>query len=128
MSTLTIFRIENPTTMHGMWYDQHGNFDPAIHRLCPNSPSKDLPMPECMDHNLNGKQWYSAGKSIDNMQHWFSREDAERLVSHGFRLYQFVVSEFQVKELEVLFTREGVVSQVEISIDKVWPKCSTTTL
>ena len=30
MKTITIYRIENPETHHGMWYDANGQYDPVI--------------------------------------------------------------------------------------------------
>lgn len=122
MPSKTIFRIENPSTMHGMWYNHKGEYDPAIHRLCPNALAGEFAMPRCASHSAHGKQWYSAGKSIANMQQWFNRQDALNLVAAGYVLYQFEVTEWQEKEMEVLFTREGILSQVEIPVDHVWPE------
>lgn len=120
MKTRIVYRIENLEHMHGMWYDKEGNFDPIIQDLCPDGKAKDFPMPYDEQHKIKGKEWYSAGKSIDNMNEWFSREDAERLVENGFQLYKYEVSEFQELEMECLFTREGIVDKEIIPIDEVW--------
>lgn len=120
MKTKTIYRIENPTTMHGMWYNKAGEFNPIIHELCPDALAKELPMGYDFRHRKDGKAWYSAGKSIENMNQWFNRKDADDLVANGFVLYEFVVTEWQELEMEVLFTRDGVVRQTEIPIETVW--------
>ena len=120
MKTKTIYRIENPTTMHGMWYNKAGEFNPIIHELCPDALAKELPMGYDSRHRKDGKAWYSAGKSIENMNQWFNRKDADDLVANGFVLYEFVVTEWQELEMEVLFTRDGVVRQTEIPIETVW--------
>ena len=116
----TIYRIENPNTMNGMWYSQDGSYQPTIYELCPNSVAKDFPMEYCDDHKKDGKNWYSAGKSKENMHFWFSREDAINLVNNDFYLFEFIVKEWFEKENEILFTREGIVSMSVISIDDVW--------
>lgn len=118
----TIYRIENPTTMHGMWYDIEGNYRPSIFDLCPDSIAKDFPMGFDEAHKRNGKKWFSAGKSEENMRYWFSKADAQALYNNGYKLYKFVVNEYYEKEHEILFTREGVVSQVEMSIEEIWGK------
>lgn len=41
MITRTVFRIENPIDIDGMWYTKDGIFHKTIHILCP----KDFPMP-----------------------------------------------------------------------------------
>ena len=120
MKTKTIYRIENPETMHGMWYNNDGEFDPIINELCPDALAKELPMDFDVRHKRNGMAWYSAGKSIENMNQWFSRKDALDLADNGFKLYRFVVTEWQELENEVIFTREGVIEQTEIPIDEVW--------
>ena len=122
MNAKTVYRIENVEHMHGMWYDASGTFDPIIQGLCPNSLAKDLPMDYNPKHKMNKKDWYSAGKSVENMNYWFSRQDAETLLNNGFKLYKFVVTEFYEMEMECLFTREGVIEQTEIDIDEVWNK------
>jgi len=120
METRIVYRIENPKDKGGMWYDGEGNFNPTIHLLCPNAIAKDFPMGFCDDHQREGKRWQSAGKNIENMNQWFSREDAENLVANGFHLYKFEVTEWYEKEMEILFTREGVVAVEIIPIDHVW--------
>lgn len=118
--TKTIYRVENPVTEHGMWYDNKGIFEPIIHRLCPNGISKNLPMEFNPDHKRDGKDWFSAGKGIDNMQSWFSYEDIHLLLKNGFNLYEIKVSEWQEKDCEVLFTREGITEYKKIPISDIW--------
>ena len=122
MNTITVYRIENPTTHHGMWYDANGKYDPVIQELCPNGITKDLPMPFNKAQQTDGYKWYSAGKSIENMHQWFSAEDAQRLVNNGFKLFQFKVNMYQQLDMEVLFCREGVVDCKEIPLDFIWPE------
>lgn len=116
----TIYRIENPQSKHGMWYNENAELDPIIQTLCPTSKSKDLPMDYNEKHRKDGKVWNSAGRSIEEMNYWFSKEDAINLCNNGFKLFEFVVTEYQELEHEILFTREGVISQKEIHIDLVW--------
>ena len=102
-----------------MWYDKDGNFSPFILNLS-EGISKDLPMGYCEDHKRDGLEWYSAGKSKAGMNQWFSARDAYELMNNGYSLYQFNVSEFQIKEHEVLFTREGIIDTTEIPLDSIW--------
>jgi hypothetical protein len=121
METRTIFRIENPIHMDGMWYDKNGVFRKTIHILCPDGIAKEFPMPSNLAlHRKDGRIWNSAGKSIENMNQWFTASDAVNLYRNGFRLFQFNVSMFQELEMETLFCREGIVSQKEIPLESVW--------
>src|SRR5690606_34380107 len=91
-----------------------------IHILCPNGIAKDFPMPHNPLHRKDGKVWCSAGKSVEQMHHWFTTEDAQNLLNNGFKLYEFKVDEVQELEHEVLFCREDVIEEKEIELTKIW--------
>ena len=116
----TIYRIENPEDKDGMWYTKDGILRKKIHILCPNGIAKDFPMPFNPIHQKDGYIWQSAGKSIENMNQWFSPEDALRLCNSGFRLYKFEVILYQELPMEILFCRGGIIAQEEIPLEIVW--------
>lgn len=121
METRVIYRIENPTDMDGMWYTNKGIMRKKIHILCPNGIAKDFPMPLNLElHRKDGYIWQSAGKSIENMNQWFTSQDAINLHSNGFKLFQFEVNMFQELEMEILFCRKGIIKQKEIPLESVW--------
>lgn len=117
----TIYRIEIPEDRNGMWYNKDGVFQKTIDILCPNGIAKDFPMPLNLDlHRKYGRVWNSAGKSIENMNEWFTAEDARNLMNNGYKLFQMEVDLFQDLENEILFCREGIISQKEIPLQVVW--------
>ena len=121
MKTKTIFRIEHPIEKDGMWYTKNGIEKKRIHILCPDGIAKDFPMPLNLAlHYKDGRVWQSAGKSIENMNQWFTASDAINLYNKGFKLFQFEVSLFQELPMEVLFCRKGIVTQTEIPLENVW--------
>jgi len=121
MGTRVIYRIENPVDMDGMWYTKDGIFRKTIHILCPNGIAKDFPMPlNLLLHRKDGRVWNSAGKSIENMNQWFTASDAVNLYRNGFKLFKFEVSIFQELEMETLFCRDGIIKQETIPLEQVW--------
>lgn len=120
METRTVYRIEHPIHMNGMWYTKEGKEQKQIHILCPNGIAKDFPMPFNPLHQKDGEIWNSAGKSIENMNQWFTAEDAMNLHNNGFKLFRFDVSMFQELEMEILFCRRGIIRQEEIPLETVW--------
>ena len=117
----TIFRIEKPEDKNGMWYNKHGIFMKTIDILCPNGIAKDFPMPLNLElHRKDGEIWNSAGKSIENMNEWFTPMDAINLMNNGYKLFQFEVNMFQELENEILFCRKGIIQQKEIPLENVW--------
>lgn len=123
--TRTVFRIEEPDGKNGMWYNKDGVLQKRIHILCPYGTAKDFPMPLNLKlYRKGGEIWNSAGKSIENMNHWFTPMDAVNLINNGFKLFQFEVNMFQELEMEILFCRKGIVSQKEIPLENVWDVAS----
>lgn len=117
--SISIYRIENPQTMHGMWYDGEGNYNPFIFNLT-EGISRDLPMDPHARYGSDGMRWYSAGKTRENMNEWFSPTDAVELQQAGYVLYEFTVSQYRMEEHQVLFTRQGIELQKEIPLSAVW--------
>lgn len=121
METRKVYRIENPVDMDGMWYNKNGIARKKIHILCPNGIAKDFPMPKNLElHRKDGLVWNSAGKSVENMNQWFTPEDAINLYNKGFKLFEFEVNKFQELDMEILFYRKGIISQKEIPLETVW--------
>lgn len=119
--TKTIFRIEHPEDMNGLWYTKKGVFRKRIDVICPNGIAKDFPMPLNLElHRKDGDIWNSGGKSIEDMNTWFAPQDAINLYNLGFRLFEFEVEKFQELETEILFTRNGIITQKEIPLELVW--------
>ena len=115
-----VYRIENPIDMDGMWYTKNGIARKKIHLLCPDGISKDLPMPLNVKlHRKDGLIWNSAGKSVENMRHWFTDTDAKSLYNNGFRLFEFITTLYNELEHEILFCRDGVVMQREIPLETI---------
>jgi hypothetical protein len=121
MEIKKVYRIENPIDRDGMWYTKKGVQRKRIHILCPDGIAKDFPMPLRLHlHRKDGYVWQSAGKSIENMNQWFTPSDAINLYDNGFRLYEFETTMFQELEMEILFCRQGVLKQREIKLETVW--------
>ena len=116
----TVWRLENPETEAGMWYNKHGELDPFIMTLT-EGISKDLPMEKHERYGANGKRWYSGCHSLKLMERWFSLMDVFELINAGYHLMRFEVSEFVVEENQTIFTREGIVSKEILDIETVWP-------
>ncbi len=126
MESKKIYRIENPQDKDGMWYDKNGVLRKKIHILCPDGIAKDFPMPLNLElHRKDGHIWQSAGKSIENMNQWFTASDAINLFNNGFKLFEFETTIFQELEMEILFCREGITKQREIPLEEIWDLSET---
>lgn len=111
-----IFRIENPDTMNGMWYNEKGEYDPFIFNLT-EGISAHLPMEPDDRYGVNEQRWFSGCKDFQQLQHWFSNRDVIELGEAGYKLYRFRAQEFTNEEFQTIFTRRGILEQVELDIN-----------
>lgn len=112
---MKVYRIENPETHHGMWYQADGTYDPFIKTLS-EGISKGLPMEYNAKHNKDGFKWFSGCKSLRQLTMWFSNKDIEELLYSGYRLYELECSQYMEEVNEVLFTREGIEKRTELGL------------
>ena len=85
------YRVCNPASEQGLWYDFKGEFTGLIHdqfSFCQNSK---LEMP--FDDELVG--WLSAVEKLDDLWQWFSRDDVIELQKHGWYIFEYEASEYK---------------------------------
>ena len=92
-NTAVIYRVENPDTMAGLWYDGNGKFTEFV-RTLDDGQCRDLPMPH--DPALAGG-WFSACDNLADMSHWFSAADLVQLEGLGYGLYEITVPDLDVR-------------------------------
>lgn len=116
---ITIYRIENEDTEAGMWYRSDASYDPFIKTLT-DGKSADLPMGYHERYSQEGRAWYSGTVNREQMQTWFSTQDAIELHDNGYKLFEFVSTQYIEEEYQVIFTREGILSKKEIQLSVLW--------
>jgi len=87
----TFYRVCNPATEQGLWYNYHGEFTGLIHdrfAFCTNSK---LEMP--FDDELVG--WLSAVENLHDLWKWFSREDVIRLQEYGWFIFEYGATDYK---------------------------------
>jgi hypothetical protein len=83
----TFYRVCNPETEQGLWYDYKGNFTGLIHTKFDFCTNSNLEMP--FDDELIG--WLSAVEKLDDLWVWFEKVDVYRLQKHGWFIHEYVV-------------------------------------
>ncbi|NCB19550.1 MAG: hypothetical protein EOM61_08025 [Bacteroidia bacterium] len=71
---------------------------------------------------------YCACKSLEQLHHWFTEEDARTLAKTRIYPYKIVVRDCVVGDKQVLFTKKNVVRRIRIhySTGKIIPKKALT--
>lgn len=88
------YRVCNPDTQQGLWYDFEGNFTGLIHNefnFCMNSKLE-------MDFDQSIKGWLSATDTFEKIFDWFSLEDILQLQKKGWFIYEYQCNRYRFYE------------------------------
>lgn len=98
-----LYRVENPDTGSGPWYDAAGNYTGIAHTLT-GSLCRELPMPYRAE--IAG-DWFCAAEDLTGLALRFSLSDLEQLEGLGYGLYEITVPETDVRQAgtHVVFRR-----------------------
>ena len=111
----TIYRVENPITMVGLWYNQFGEKTDFIKHQIKDAMNADLPM-DFNEEYTKGGRWFSGCDNIADMRNWFSVTDLQQFKQAGYGLYLFDVPEYRIADGHAIFLREKALSVVEADI------------
>lgn len=77
----------------------------------------NFPLPE--DENLNMfkyyKDWFCAYKTIEQLQAWVHKDEIDFFISKGFKVLMLDVTEYQQGEMQVIFTKESIISCKDVT-------------
>ena len=87
----TFYRVCNPDSQQGLWYDFNGKFVGLIHEQFDFCTNSKLAMD--FDEELVG--WLSATESLDDLWKWFTIEDVKELQKHGWYIHSYEATEYR---------------------------------
>jgi hypothetical protein len=94
MNTKPFYRVCNPLTEQGLWYDFQGQFTGLIHdwfKFCQNHELR-------MDYDPEICGYLSAVESLEDLYKWFSVEDIKKLQEHGWAIHEYQASNYKFYE------------------------------
>lgn len=112
----TLYRVENPLTNVGLWYNDEGVKTDFIKHEIANAQCADMPMDIDQQTYGDGGRWYSACDNIPDMRNWFSVSDLEQFKRKGYGLYLFEVPEYRTAYGHAIFLKEKVIDVVQVDI------------
>lgn len=107
-----LYRLEAVDENNGLWYNSNNEYVWGC-KDC-EGDAKDLPMGYDERYHIDGKNWFSSCSKIDDLLHWYSKEDAQYLLDHGFVFTKYLAVDFHEFELETVFLKETALMRVEI--------------
>lgn len=91
MRNKIFYRVCNEDTQQGLWYSFNGDFTGMIHdkfNFCGNNNLK-------MDFDEELVGWLSAVENLDDLWHWFSREDILKLQKYNWYIHEYEAVDYK---------------------------------
>lgn len=85
------YRVAHINTKQGLWYNESGDFTGLIHTVFDFCKNKELQMP--FDAEIVG--FLSATDKLEDLFHWFTKEDIERLEMYGFYITVYAAENYK---------------------------------
>lgn len=96
-----LYRLEYKDDTCGLWYNGSGAwcFEKGIGSI-EGCKTRDLPMGYDERYKQDGKDWFSSCSNKEDLLHWYSLEDAKRLIQSGFVFTRYLATEYHEYENE----------------------------
>lgn len=119
MNAKWLYRLEAIDKNNGLWYDSNGNYVWGC-KDC-SGDAKNLPMDYDERYHVDGKNWFSACSKKEDLLHWYSLEDANYLIEHGFVFTKYLAKDYiEYPTKETVFLKETALSREEININDLF--------
>lgn len=113
-----LYRLESTNPQKGLWYNSNGEYVWTIGEI-DNCQTKYLPMGYDERYQKDGRQWHSSCSNKEDLSHWFSLNDALRLIEMGFSFVRYLATEYVEYEKETTFIKETSLSREIIDVKSV---------
>ena len=118
METIQVIRIEHPEDGNGIWASRRKDFSFRLNHLnCYKDIGdrhEDLKTPQQDGLKMSDK-YFCAFKTIKQLITWVLKNELEELIKDGFIIYLLEVSDYQIGQHQVIYTKESIISSQDIS-------------
>lgn len=117
-----LYRLEAVDPSNGLWYNQNNELVWGIGNI-DGCETKNLPMGYDERYHKDGKNWFSSCSNIEDLSHWYSLEDAKKLIESGFVFTKYLAVDYNEYENETCFLKETAIERCVINFEelkKLW--------
>ena len=100
-----LYRLESTDPNNGLWYDSSGEWCWGIGEI-EGCETKHLPMDYDERYRKDGHMWHSSCSRPEDLAHWYSFDDACKLIESGFRFTKYLATEYVEYPMETCFIKD----------------------
>ena len=111
-----LYRLEYKDDSCGLWYNGKGDwcFEKGIGSLDDTCKTKSLGMDYDERYRQDGRSWFSSCSRKEDLLHWYSKEDARKLIENGFIFTRYLATEYHEYDFQTVFIKETALCREEI--------------
>ena len=113
-----LYRLEALSPDNGLWYNIKNDLVWGIGKI-EECKTKNLPMGYDKRYHKDGKNWFSSCSNAEDLAHWYSLEDARKLMEAGFVFTAYLATEYCEYPLETCFIKETSIKRIEFSFNEL---------
>ena len=112
-----LYRLEYRNDSCGLWYNGSGEwcFEEGIGSI-EGCKTKTLPMDYDERYKQDGRNWFSSCSKKEDLMHWYSLDDAKKLIAKGFVFTRYLATEYHEYEQQTVFIKDTALYREEIDI------------
>lgn len=114
-----LYRLESVSKENGLWYNSNNELVWGIGKI-DGCETKNLPMDYDPRYHKDGKNWFSSCSNKEDLLHWYSLEDAKKLIEEGFVFTRYLANDYAEYALETTFLKETALKREEIDIEELF--------
>lgn len=114
-----LYRLESKAKDNGLWYNSDNKLVWGIGKI-EGCKTKNLPMDYDPRYHKDGKNWFSSCSNKEDLLHWYSLEDAKKLIEGGFVFTRYLAVDYVEYPLETTFLKETALKREEINIEDLF--------
>ena len=111
-----LYRLEALSPDNGLWYNIKNDLVWGIGKI-EECKTKYLPMGYDKRYHKDGKNWFSSCSNAEDLAHWYSLEDAKKLINAGFVFTAYLATDYNEYPNETCFLKETSIKRVEFTLD-----------
>ena len=105
-----LYRLESKDPSNGLWYNINNEYVWGC-KDC-SGEAKNLPMGYDERYHVNGKNWFSSCSTKEDLLHWYSLEDANYLIEHGFVFTRYLAVDYiEYPTKETVFFKRNCIKE-----------------
>jgi hypothetical protein len=86
---------------------------PELHKR--HKENFSFPYDDGLDPTKDGKEYFCAFKTFDDLKYWIYPDEMEKIKNMGFKIYKISATDIQIGNFQIMYTKESITEKIDIT-------------